>query len=197
MDAIAMAITSVALLAIAWFVLKKYPLATRRKWRDPFAGFDEVVRGVEQTNAEYFCSLDLMLRNLETLRVRMEQAEQKLWGIVARPGAERQDRYEAAELLLAQGQKPAKVASMLNLPLSQVKSMLGPRGLSGAQEMPKAKKAGAAQAKLDRNERIDSPSALRAKRTSRSVPHNQAAASDGAQTLAGENKRPRLNGSAE
>jgi hypothetical protein len=197
MDAIAMAITSAALLAVVWFVLKKYPVGARRKWRDPFAGFDEVVRRVEQANGEYFRSLELMLKNLETLRLRTEQAEQRLWGIVARPGIERQDRYEAAELLLVQGQKPAKVASMLNLPLSQIKSMLGPRGLSGRQETPKAKKAGAAPASLDRNERIDSISAPRAKRTARSTPYDPAAAADGVEFFAGENRRPRVNGTAE
>jgi hypothetical protein len=73
------------------------------------------------SNAAYFRSLEQMLKNLEFVRALTEQTEQRLAGIVARPGTERDGRFETAALLLSSGEKPAKVASMLNLPLSQVK----------------------------------------------------------------------------
>jgi hypothetical protein len=101
-----------------------------RKWKDQFAQFDDAVRSAEMSNAAYFRSLEQMLKNLEFVRALTEQTEQRLAGIVARPGTERDGRFETAALLLSSGEKPAKVASMLNLPLSQVKRAREPQKAS-------------------------------------------------------------------
>ena len=88
METLLIGITSAALLASVGFVLRERLFGAKRKWRDPFEGFEAAIRDVEQTEATYFHSLELMLTNLETVRARTEQAEQRLWGIVARPGIE-------------------------------------------------------------------------------------------------------------
>jgi len=114
-----------------------------RKWKDQFAQFDDAVRSAEMSNAAYFRSLEQMLKNLEFVRALTEQTEQRLSGIIARPGTERDGRFETAALLLSSGEKPAKVASMLNLPLSHVKRVREPqkasaRGHKAAQKTEQA-----------------------------------------------------------
>ncbi len=79
------------------------------------------------TNSAYFRSLEQMLKNLEFVRCSMEQAEQRLSAIVARSGRDRDGRHETAALLLSAGEKPAKIAAMLNLPLHQVKRACEPQ----------------------------------------------------------------------
>jgi hypothetical protein len=120
-----------------------------RKWRDQFAQFDDAVRSVEMTNSAYFRSLEQMLKNLEFVRACTEEAEQRLSGIVARPGAERDGRFETAALLLSAGEKPAKVASMLGLPLSQVKRAREPQKAS-AKGRKAARKIAAEQSMAER-----------------------------------------------
>jgi hypothetical protein len=107
-----------------------------RKWQDQFAHFDDAVRAAELTNGAYFRSLESMLKSLEFVRACTEQAEQRLAGIVARPRAESDSRFETAALLLSAGEKPAKVAAMLNLPLNQVKRAREPQKTS-----PRGRKA--------------------------------------------------------
>lgn len=195
MNSIEIVLTAAALLTALLFLLRKYPIGAGRKWRDPFAGFDEVVRGAEATNGAYFRALELMLKTLEAVRDRTAQAEQILRDIVARPGIEPEDRYKAAELLLAQGQQPAKIAALLHLPLSQIHSLLDPHSAGGADETPKAKKTDAGRQPLDPKGRIDFPSAPRTKKAAGSIAHGKT--SVGAELFAGEIKRPRVNGSAE
>lgn len=124
-----------------------------RKWKDQFAQFDDAVRSSEMTNSAYFRSLEQMLKNLEFVRACTEQAEQRLSSIVARPGAERDGRFETAALLLSTGEKPAKVASMLNLPLSQVKRARESQKASGRGRKA-APKIVAEQAGADRKGRM-------------------------------------------
>jgi hypothetical protein len=128
------------LLLVLFAVVIGMRRGANRKWKDQFAQFDDAVRAAELTNAAYFRSLEQMLKNLEFVRACTEQAEQRLAGIIARPGAERDGRYETAALLLSAGEKPAKIASMLNLSLSQVKRAREPqkpsaRGRKAAQKI--------------------------------------------------------------
>lgn len=197
MDSIWTTMMSAALVALGLFLLTKYQVSKKWKWRDRFDGFDEAVRGVEQTNMAYFRSLELMLRNMESVRALTEQAEQRLWGIVARPGIERHDRYEAAELLLAQGEKPAKVASMLNLPLSQVKSLGDPQKFSNRERTIAVKKMIGGNDRFARQGRAESPFTWRTKKPRRPVQHAEAGVNGGIDFCAGENNRPRFNGSVE
>jgi hypothetical protein len=113
-----------------------------RKWKDQFAQFDDAVRSAEMSNAAYFRSLEQMLKNLEFVRALTEQTEQRLSGIVARPGTERDGRFETAAL-----------ASMLNLPLSHVKRVREPQNAS-ARGRKTVQKLVAEQATVEREGRM-------------------------------------------
>ncbi len=159
METLWIAITSAALLASVGFVLTKGPFGAKRKWRDPFEGFEGAIRGVEQTEAAYFHSLELMLTNLETVRARTEQAEQRLWGIVTRPGIEWHT-------------------------------------FSGADGARKTNKRNAGT-RLDPKMRTQIASARRARRGAPPIAHDGPLADRAVDFRAGENKRPRFNGTAE
>jgi hypothetical protein len=81
---------------------------------------EEVMESSEHTKQTCFLSLESTQRNLEALQTRADAAEEKLSSITDSPTPERQKQYEAAVLLLIAGQSPARVATLLNLPLRQV-----------------------------------------------------------------------------
>jgi hypothetical protein len=84
------------------------------------ARLEEALQGAQLTNDSFFRSLELVQKNLEGLLARAESAEQRLRSLMLQPGAEKREQYNAAALLLSEGQEPHRVASMLNLPLPQV-----------------------------------------------------------------------------
>lgn len=196
MDVSWIAGASAILLFSVLFLVKKNRGVTRRKWKDCFSRFDDVIRSVEMTNGAYFRSLEMMLKNLESVRARTEQVEQRLWGIIARPGIERADRYEAAALLLAQGHRPAKVASMLNLPLSQVKSSRGPQNFTGKEGAIAAQRTTEGN-RSNRKNRTEIRAARRPKNSARSTLQNDVVASDAVDFLTSESKMPRRNGAIQ
>jgi len=146
------AVNGAVLLALLGIVMGRRRGA-KRNWKDQFAQFDDAVRSAEMSNAAYFRSLEQMLKNLESVRALTEQTEQRLSGIVARPGTDRDGRFETAALLLSSGEKPAKVASMLNLPLSHVKRVREPQKAS-AKGRKAAQKIVAEQATAEREGRM-------------------------------------------
>jgi hypothetical protein len=160
-----------------------------RKWKDQFAYFDDAVRAAEMTNAAYFRSLECMLKNLEFVRACTEQAEQRLAGIITRPGTERDGRFETAALLLSAGEKPAKVASMLNLPLNQVKRAREPQK-TAARGRKAAQKIVGEQTAEERKGRMGLWSA----RVKKLFPQSAAEANDGSREV--ENGPNGFNGTA-
>ncbi len=187
--------TAIVLFSVLFLARKNRGVA-KRKWKDCFSRFDDVVRGVEMTNGAYFRSLEMMLKNLESVRARTEQAEQRLWGIVARPSIERADRYEAAALLLARGRKPAKVASMLNLPLNQVKSFRGPKSNNG-KERDSAVQTTTEGNGSHRKNRTEARAARRPRNSARSILQPDVVARDAVGFLTAESKVPRRNGAID
>jgi hypothetical protein len=80
----------------------------------------EIVKSAEVANQAFFRSLELVQKNLESIISRAENMEEKLRALVLNPGIEKREQYTAAALLLAEGQEPERVASMLSLPVQQV-----------------------------------------------------------------------------
>jgi len=91
----------VVLLAVFAIVCTIRNSSANRKWKHQFAQFKDAV--------------------IVVVRGRTEQAEPRLFGIVARSDANRNGCCENAVLLPSTGEKPAKIIVMLNLPLSQLK----------------------------------------------------------------------------
>jgi hypothetical protein len=111
----------VALFLAALLILRKRRGARQTGEREEkLARLEEVLRSAQITNNSFFQSLELVQKNLEALIARAEGAEQRLRALMLQSGAEKKDQYTAAALLLGEGQEPARVASMLNLPLPQV-----------------------------------------------------------------------------
>ena len=145
--------------AVLWLAGLGVAIAIRRagaqrKWQDQFAQFGDAVRSVELTNSAYFRSLEQMLKNLEFVRCSMEQAEQRLSGIVSRSGRDRDGRHETAALLLSAGEKPAKIAAMLNLPLNQVKRAREPQRPAPKGRKTQVQKSATGQAPAMRKDRM-------------------------------------------
>jgi hypothetical protein len=129
-------------------------VGANRKWKDQFAQFADAVRSVEMTNSAYFRSLEQMLKNLEFVRNCTEQAERRLSDIISRSSSERDGRNETAALLLSAGEKPAKIAAMLNLPLRQVRRAREPHKTSLKGRKPAEQKIVVEQATTPRKERM-------------------------------------------
>jgi len=165
------------------------------KWGGRFERLDSVVGNAEDSSVAYFRSLELMLKNLETVRARTEHAEQRLWEIVARPNLERENRYEAAELLLAQGQKPARVAALLNLPISEVKAVRAPQQEAGGGRRKAGQKIAGAKSVSAHGHHDDADLLRRSKKAA--VLEDDATANGAVGPLMRERRAPRHNGVAE
>ena len=155
MDTIWIGAASAFLLLGVLFGASKRRGGAAWKWGGRFERLDSVVGNAENSSVAYFRSLELMLKNLETVRARTEHAEQRLWEIVARPNLERENRYEAAELLLAQRQKPARVAALLNLPISEIKTVRGPQKENGEERRKAGQKIAGAKSDSARSRHDD------------------------------------------
>jgi len=95
--------------------------AARPDARDErLAGLEETVRTAELTNHTFLRSLELVQKNLETVILRAESAEQRLMTLLTQTGCGKADQYSSAALLLSEGKAPDQVAGMLGLPLHQV-----------------------------------------------------------------------------
>ncbi|HXG51815.1 MAG TPA: hypothetical protein VNN77_10460 [candidate division Zixibacteria bacterium] len=119
-SAIAIAVVLLLVSFPLWLAARGRLGHMREKRDEGLARLAEVVRSAEATNEAFFRSLELVQKNLESLLARAESAEQRLRNLMLQPGTEKKERYTAAALLLAEGQPPERVASMLNLPLPQV-----------------------------------------------------------------------------
>jgi hypothetical protein len=170
MDGLGIAAATGAALVTALFLLKKVGFVEQWLARERFSRLARVVVRVGQTNEAYFRSLEGMLKTLESLRARTEEAEQRLWSIVAEPAGERR----APVRRLTKRQKPKRSGA------KQASS----RGVrTSAARVAPAVSAGA------------SPS--QANKPGRSFPRSEAAVDNRADTVLVENKRPRVNGTAE
>ena len=111
--------TAPALVVVLW-LLRTRQVGARTKQDESLGGLAEVIKSAELANNGFFRSLELVQRNLESLITRAESMEQRLQSLMLHPGIEKREQYTAAALLLAEGQEAERVASMLNLPASQV-----------------------------------------------------------------------------
>jgi hypothetical protein len=87
---------------------------------DRLARLEEVLRAAEMTNNSFFRSIEMVQKNLESVIVRAENAEQRLHTILTQTELGKTDQYSSAALLLSEGKEPEQVARMLNLPMHQV-----------------------------------------------------------------------------
>jgi hypothetical protein len=72
------------------------------------------------TNNSFFRSIEMVQKNLESVIVRAENAEQRLHTLLTQTELGKTDQYSSAALLLSEGKEPEQVARMLNLPMHQV-----------------------------------------------------------------------------
>jgi hypothetical protein len=128
---------SLCLLLAGWFVACKRRSVNDDKKDQSLLRLEEVIKTSQLTNDGFFRSLELVQKNLESLLARAESAEQRLRSLMLQPGVEKKEQYTAAALLLAEGQEPQRVASMLSLPLPQVQVVQELQKMAG-----KEKKAG-------------------------------------------------------
>ena len=115
---ILMATTPVLILAI--WLIRNRTAGPKASGDQSLSRLAEVVKSAEVANDGFFRSLELVQKNLESLIARAESMEQRLQGLMLHSGIDRREQYTAAALLLAEGQEAERVASMLNLPNSQV-----------------------------------------------------------------------------
>jgi hypothetical protein len=95
--------------------------ATKPRERDDrLARLEEVLHTAELTNNTFFRSLEMVQRNLETVIMRAENAEQRLHSLLTQTDLGKADQYSSAALLLSEGKEPEQVARMLSLPVRQV-----------------------------------------------------------------------------
>jgi hypothetical protein len=126
----------------ALLALWKSRKSTRRERDESLTRLEEIIKSSELTNNAFFRSLELLQRNLESLLARAETTEQRLRHLMIQPGVEKRHHYEAAAALLSDGQDAARIAAVLNLPISQVRLVQELRGLSGKEKKttPRKKK---------------------------------------------------------
>jgi hypothetical protein len=83
----------------------------------------EVVRAGEAMQSNFFHSLEIVQRNLETLLSRAQRAEEGLRLVLAQCEVAGRDSHGAAAKLLAEGVRPEEIARRLGLPLARVRLM--------------------------------------------------------------------------
>ncbi len=118
-SAIILGVSGLFLTAVL-FLARKRQANGKIPRNENLASLEEVLKSAEATNNGFFHSLELVQKNLESLLVRAESAEQRLRNLMLQPGVEKKEQYAAAALLLDNGQDAERVASMLNLPVPQV-----------------------------------------------------------------------------
>jgi hypothetical protein len=170
MNELGIAAATGAALVTAMLLLKKIGFVEQWLARERFARLARVVVRVGQTNEAYFRSLEGMLQTLESLRARTEEAEQRLWSIVAEPADDRRMPVRRPKVRQKPKQSSAKQVTDRRNRTSGVR--VAPAAVAGAAP-PQANKPG------------------------RSFPRSEAAVENRAETLSVENKRPRINGTAE
>ncbi|HEY7164368.1 MAG TPA: hypothetical protein VIB79_07380 [Candidatus Binatia bacterium] len=115
-----LAIASVFLLVALGLILRNKTPGLQPRTSQHAAPLGEMIKSAEIANQAFFRSLELVQKNLESLISRAESMEERLRMLVLHPGIEKREQYTAAALLLAEGQDPERVASMLSLPVQQV-----------------------------------------------------------------------------
>jgi hypothetical protein len=170
MDELGIAAATGAALVTAMFLLKKLGFVEQWLARERFSRLARVVVRVGQTNEAYFRSLEGMLQTLESLRARTEQAEQRLRSIVAEPADERR------------------------MPVRRPKNRHKPKRNSAKQATDRRSRTTGARVAPAA---IASAAPSQANKPGRSFPRSEAAVENRAETLSVENKRPRVNGTAE
>ncbi len=132
---------SLSLLLAIGFLARKKRRNTNTEAKDQsLLRLEEVIKTSQLTNDGFFRSLELVQKNLESLLVRAENAEQRLRSLMLQPGVEKKEQYTAAALLLAEGQEVQRVAAMLNLPLPQVEIVQQLQKIAGKEKRPSTRK---------------------------------------------------------
>jgi hypothetical protein len=191
MDANWIWIIAMSLALVPWALI-----FAKKRWdgifgqSDNFSRFDKLLHDLDSSNLAYFNSLDLMLQNLTSMRSRAERAGAKFWELLAQPSVEKVSPYEVAAQLVSLGQRPDKVAAMLDLPVSQVKFLQESQRHATRERKsahPKAAKKSVAPISADRNEgRKMNP----VKRAPKTALQNSVIGNNGNDSLASESKPP-------
>ncbi|MCS6924382.1 MAG: hypothetical protein NZ578_00635 [Candidatus Binatia bacterium] len=94
---------------------------SRKKWGEQAARLQEAVHNANVINSNFFHSLEVVQKHLESLLVRADTAEQRLRRLLTQAEVGRVDQYATASLLLSEGEEVEQVARVLRLPLTQVR----------------------------------------------------------------------------
>jgi len=130
------------LLTAVLFLARKRQASGKNRRNENLASLEEVLKSAEATNKGFFHSLELVQKNLESLLVRAESTEQRLRNLMLQPGVEKKEQYAAAALLLDNGQDAERVASMLNLPVPQVRIVQELQKLSNKERRSASRRKG-------------------------------------------------------
>jgi hypothetical protein len=193
MDTLWIAVVGAVMITAVLFVLKKVRFVEQWLARERFYRFNRVVSTVEQTNEAYFRSLEAMLKTLESLRAQTDEAEQRLWSIVAQPADERRERRQAAGLLVAGDVPSAGIAEILNARLGEQKSRQRAKA-GGRGKQPSGSRLGA---KPHRSVPVGTATVPVANKPTRTFARPETGTDNHADALIGDNKRARINGASE
>jgi hypothetical protein len=186
--------TGVVLITVG-FLLKKLGLFEQWLARARFSRLSTVVAQVGQTNEAYFRSLEGMLQTLERLRAHTEEAEQRLWSIVAQSGEERRKRRPTAALFAAGASDPTARAAMPNRRARRSKTGQSAKPRSGA-KLSGERRTTDTSADVAASPVAAGPSS-QANKSGRSFARSETAMENRADSLSIENRRPRVNGTAD
>jgi hypothetical protein len=100
--------------------LEKLPVINSAGRDERLLRLEGVLRSAELTNNSFFRSLEMVQKNLESVILRAENAEQRLHSLLNQTDSGKSDQYSSAALLLSEGKGPEQVARMLGLPVHQV-----------------------------------------------------------------------------
>jgi hypothetical protein len=193
MDTLWIAVAGGVLITAALFSLRRLRFVEQWLARERFYRFNRVVSTVEQTNEAYFRSLEAMLKTLELLRAQTDEAEHRLWNIVAQPADERRERRQAAGLLVAGDVPSAGLAEILNARRGEQKSRQRAK-TPGPVKQPSGSRSGA---KPQRSIPVGTAAVPVPNKPARAFSRPEAGADNRADALTGENKRARINGASE
>lgn len=108
------------LYAALFAALEKLPAINSAGRDERLLRLEGVLRSAELTNNSFFRSLEMVQKNLESVILRAENAEQRLHSLLNQTDSGKSDPYSSAALLLSEGKGPEQVARMLGLPVHQV-----------------------------------------------------------------------------
>ncbi len=143
-----------ALYALLADALEKLPVGKSAERDERLARLEGVLKSAELTNNSFFRSLEMVQKNLESVILRAENAEQRLHNLLSQTDVGKTDQYSSAAALLAEGKGPEQVARLLGLPVRQVLMVHKLRQAVRRDDQPLAPKPRRVEKKIETQARL-------------------------------------------